>query len=220
MECALTIPCNPCAIGSPRIYQELKLRGLPVSKAWIWRLMQRHGMRARYKRRYKVTTDSKHALPVASNQLNRQFHTVAPDQVWTTDITYLPTREGWLYLAVVMDLYTRAIVGWAMHHCMQQELVHAALTMAVARRQPQGEVLLHPDRGSKYCAYDYQALLKRHGILPSHSRAGNCWDTQFKITSECRTDLTRAGIGHVTLALTCRSDSGIPRVWPGPASVT
>ncbi|WP_158300557.1 IS3 family transposase [Chromobacterium sp. ATCC 53434] len=86
------------------------------------------------------------------------------------------TGEGWLYLAVVLDLYSRAIVGWAMHHRMQQELVHAALTMAVARRQPSGEVILHSDRGSQYCAFDYQALLKRHGIVPSHSRAGNCWD--------------------------------------------
>jgi len=87
-----------------------------------------------------------------------------------------PIAQGWLYLAVVLDLYSRAVVGWAMHHRMQQALVHAALKMAVARRQPKTEVLLHSDRGSQYCAYDYQALLRRHRILPSHSRRGNCWD--------------------------------------------
>ncbi len=91
-------------------------------------------------------------------------------------MTYVRTAQSWLYLAVVLDLYSRAVVGWAMHHRMQQALVHAALEMAVARRQPQAEVLLHSDRGSQYCAYDYQTLLRRHRIVPSHSRPGNCWD--------------------------------------------
>ena len=91
-------------------------------------------------------------------------------------MTYVRTAQGWLYLAVVLDLYSRAVVGWAMHHRMQQALVHAALEMAVARRQPKEEVLLHSDRGSQYCAYDYQALLRRHRIVPCHSRPGNCWD--------------------------------------------
>lgn len=164
------------AYGSPRICRELKSRGHPVSKARIRRLMQQHGIRARHKRRYKVTTDSKHTLPVAPNLLNRQFRTSAPDQVWTADITYIPTREGWLYLAVVMDLYTRAIVGWAMDGRMTRDLVMGALQMARFRRQPARGLLHHSDRGSQYCSHDYQALLAEYGMQASMSRKGNCWD--------------------------------------------
>ncbi|MEN3033131.1 IS3 family transposase [Chromobacterium amazonense] len=164
------------AYGSPRIYQELKSRGFPVSKARIHRLMTLHGIRARHKRRYKATTNSKHALPVAPNLLNRQFDVAAPDQVWTTDITYIPTREGWLYLAVVMDLYSRVIVGWAMDGRMTRELVMDALRMARFRRKPAPGLLHHSDRGSQYCSHDYQALLAEYGMRASMSRKGNCWD--------------------------------------------
>lgn len=162
--------------GSPRIYQELKSRGHPVSKARIRRLMTLHHIRAKHKRRYKATTNSKHVLPVAPNLLNRQFGVAAPDRVWTTDITYIPTREGWLYLAVVMDLYTRAIVGWAMDSRMTRELVMGALRMARFRRKPAPGLLHHSDRGSQYCSHDYQALLAEYGMQASMSRKGNCWD--------------------------------------------
>jgi putative transposase len=164
------------AYGSPRITEELKDRGIPVSRNRVRKLMQAHGIRARHKRCYKVTTDSKHTLPVAPNLLNRQFATAAPDQAWTTDITYIPTREGWLYLAVVMDLYTRMIVGWSMDSRMTRELVMNALRMARFRRKPQPDLLHHSDRGSQYCSGDYQALLAKYGMVASMSRKGNCWD--------------------------------------------
>lgn len=164
------------AYGSPRITEELKDRGIPVSRNRVRKLMQAHGIRARHKRCYKVTTDSKHTLPVAPNLLNRQFATAAPDRAWTADITYIPTREGWLYLAVVMDLYTRMIVGWSMDSRMTRELVMNALRMARFRRKPQPDLLHHSDRGSQYCSGDYQALLAEYGMVASMSRKGNCWD--------------------------------------------
>ena len=164
------------AYGSPRITEELKSRGIPVSRDRVRRLMKANGIRARHKRRYKATTDSKHTLPVAPNLLNRQFETSAPDQVWTTDITYIPTREGWLYLAVVMDLYTRMIVGWTMDSRMTRELVMNALRVACFRRKPAPGVLHHSDRGSQYCSGDYRALLGEYGMIASMSRKGNCWD--------------------------------------------
>lgn len=164
------------AYGSPRITEELKDRGIPVSRNRVRKLMQAHGIRAWHKRCYKVTTDSKHTLPVAPNLLNRQFATAAPDRAWTADITYIPTREGWLYLAVVMDLYTRMIVGWSMDSRMTRALVMNALRMARFRRKPQPDLLHHSDRGSQYCSGDYQALLAEYGMVASMSRKGNCWD--------------------------------------------
>ena len=164
------------AYGAPRIYRELRANKHPVSKERIRRLMKQAGLKARHKRRYKVTTDSKHNLPVAPNLLNRQFAVDKPDQVWTTDITYIPTQEGWLYLAVVMDLYSRAIIGWAMDSRMTRELTISALRMAWFRRHPQPGVLHHSDRGSQYCSHDYQQLLRSYGMSASMSRKGNCWD--------------------------------------------
>lgn len=162
--------------GSPRVTAELKSRGIPVSLDRVKKLMRANGIRAKHKRRYKVTTDSRHTLPIAPNLLNRRFETTAPDQVWTADITYIPTREGWLYLAVVMDLYTRMIVGWSMGSSMTKALVMDALRMARFRRKPKAGVLHHSDRGSQYCSHDYQALLSEYGMTASMSRKGNCWD--------------------------------------------
>ena len=164
------------AYGWPRVWKELQDRGIPAGKERVRRLMQTHGIRAKHKRRYKATTDSKHNLPVAPNLLNRQFETAAPDQVWTADITYIPTREGWLYLAVVMDLHTRMIVGWAMDARMTRELALSALRMAYFRRKPRAGVLHHSDRGSQYCSHDYQRQLAGYGMIASMSRKGNCWD--------------------------------------------
>ena len=129
------------AYGAPRMTREIKARGLPVSKERVRKLMQANGIRARHKRRYKATTNSAHHLPVAQNVLNRQFQTTAPDQVWTADITYIQTAEGWLYLAVVMDLYSRMIVGYAMDARMTKELVLNALRMARFKRKPEQPVL-------------------------------------------------------------------------------
>lgn len=160
------------AYGSPRIMEELKSRGIPTSLGRVKRLMTANGIRAKHKRRYKATTDSKPVLPVAPNLLDRQFETSAPDQAWTADITYLPTREGWLYLAVVMDLYTRMIVGWLMDSRMTRELVSSALLMARFRRKPAPGVLHHSDRGSQYCSHDYQALLAEYGMTCSMAAKG------------------------------------------------
>ena len=134
------------AYGSPRIYQEIKDRGIPVSKGRVERLMRENDVRGRHKRRFKATTDSKHSLPVAPNRLDQNFETERPDQVWTADITYLATGEGWLYLAVVLDLYTRQIVGWAMRERMTKALVIDALRMAWFRRRPGPGLIHHSDR--------------------------------------------------------------------------
>jgi putative transposase len=164
------------AYGSPRIYLELKSRGFPVSKGRVERLMRENGLRGRHKRRFKATTDSKHTLPVAPNRLEQNFVTEHPDQVWTTDITYLATADGWLYLAIVLDLYTRQIVGWAMRERMTKDLVIDALRMAWFRRRPRPGLIHHSDRGSQYCSHDYQDQLADYGMLASMSRKGNCWD--------------------------------------------
>jgi len=164
------------AYGSPRIYQELKGRGIPVSRRRVERLMRENDLRGRHKRRFKATTDSKHSLPVAPNRLNQDFATARPDQVWTADITYIATGEGWLYLGIVLDLYTRQIVGWAMRERMSKELVIDALRMAWFRRRPQPGLIHHSDRGSQYCSHDFQDQLAAYEMLASMSRKGNCWD--------------------------------------------
>jgi putative transposase len=164
------------AYGSPRIYQELKGLGIPVSKGRVERLMRENGLRGRHKRRFKATTDSKHTLPVAPNRLEQNFATARPDQAWTADITYIATAEGWLYLAIVLDLYTRQIVGWAMRERMTKDLVIDALRMAWFRRRPPPGLIHHSDRGSQYCSHDFQKQLAAYGMLASMSRKGNCWD--------------------------------------------
>ena len=164
------------AYGAPRLASEIKARGLPVSKERVRKLMQANGFRARHKRRHKATTNSAHYLPVAQNVLNRQFQTTAPDQVWTADTTYIQTAEGWLYLAVVMDLYSRMIVGYAMDARMTKELVLNALRMARFKRKPKPGLIHHSDRDSQYCSYDYQAPIADMNAISSMSRKGNCWD--------------------------------------------
>ena len=142
----------------------------------VGRLMREAGLRIRSRKRWRLVSSRRHALPTAPNHLDRQFASDRANRHWVSDMIYVRPAQGWLYLAVVLDLYPRAVVGWAIHPRMQQALVPDALEMAVARRQLQAEVLLHSDRGSQYCVYDYQALLRRHRIVPSHSRPGNCWD--------------------------------------------
>jgi putative transposase len=139
-------------------------------------LMKQQNIRAKTKRKFKVTTDSKHSLPVAPNLLDRQFWADQPNQIWLADITYVPTREGWLYLATVLDLHSRKIVGWAMSNRMTRQLAIDAILMAIWKRKPPKGHLPHSDRGSQYCSKDYQKLLKTHGLRSSMSRKGNCWD--------------------------------------------
>jgi len=206
--------------GWPRVWKKLLAQGIRVSKDRVQRLMKLHGIKAKTKRRFKATTDSNHNLPVAPNLLQRDFSPARPDQAWSTDITYLWTDEGWLYLTVILDLFSRQVVGWSMQPHMRTELVSDALRMAWFRRRPEAGLIVHSDRGSQYCSHDFQDLLKSYGMRSSMSRRGNCWDTQSKIASEHRTDLTRVGIGRAALALTCRSGSGVPRALPGSPSVT
>ena len=164
--------------GWPRVWKELLARGIRVGKERVQKLMQQHGIKARGKRKFIATTDSNHGLPVAENLLNREFQPSAPNAVWTSDITYVATDEGWLYLAVVIDLFSRQVVGWSMQPHMRRELVMDALRMAWFRRQP-GEaarVIFHSDRGSQYCSADFQNLLTEYGMRSSMSRKGNCWD--------------------------------------------
>ena len=162
--------------GSPRVHAILTGMGETCSEPRVARLMKKHGIRAKTKRKFKATTNSKHKLPVAANILNRDFTPAAPNLVWAGDITYIWTREGWLYLAVVLDLYSRKVVGWAMEPMLGRELALNALRMALTLRQPHPGLVTHTDRGSQYASNDYQSLLTLHGIVCSMSRKGNCWD--------------------------------------------
>lgn len=162
--------------GSRRMARALKALGYPIGRYRTRSLMRQLGLRVVPSKRFKVTTDSKHDYPVAPNLLDRQFEVAVPDQVWCTDITYLWTRQGWLYLAVVIDLFSRKVVGWSLDKHMTTALVTGALTMAVWRRRPSEGLLHHSDRGSQYASHAYQAELKKHGMVCSMSGKGDCWD--------------------------------------------
>jgi transposase InsO family protein len=162
--------------GSPRIHAELKAHGLRLGEKRVARLMGAGGIRAKQKRKFKATTDSKHSHPVASNLLARDFEAAAPNEKWVADITYISTREGWLYLAAILDLYSRMIVGWSMAGRMTKSLVLDAQDMAVGRRHPGPGLIHHSDRGSQYACGEYQEALKTHGMVRSMSRKGDCWD--------------------------------------------
>jgi putative transposase len=163
--------------GSPRVYQALKARGVPCSENTVAKLMKVEGVRPKARRPFAVkTTDSRHDHPVADNILDRQFYPDRPDTTWTADITYVPTAEGWLYLAVVLDLFSRRVVGWATADHLRAELACDALRMALTHRRPKGELLHHSDRGVQYASGAYRDLLAEHGIEPSMSRKGNCHD--------------------------------------------
>ncbi len=163
--------------GAPRIHVELNREGWACSRGRVARLMRRDGLMARRKRAYKPTTTlSRHDYPVAPNLLARRFVAGRPDEKWLCDITYLPTTEGWLYLAAVLDVYSRKVVGWAMDKRIDQELVARALRMASVHRRPAQGLLHHSDRGSQYAAHDYQQLLNAHKMVVSMSRKGDCYD--------------------------------------------
>jgi transposase InsO family protein len=162
--------------GSPRIHAELAERGVRCSAKRVARLMRLAGIRARRSRRIPATTDSCHAFPVVENILNRAFAAPAPNTKWAADITYIRTHEGWLYLAVVMDLFSRRIVGWSMQATLATNLVLDALQMALRQRDPGEAVLHHSDRGSQYASDDYQKALHTAGIAGSMSRKGDCFD--------------------------------------------
>jgi putative transposase len=162
--------------GTRRIKHLLAQEGLQVSRRRIGRVLAQAGFRCKTRRKFKAPTAAGQAQMVAPNELNREFTVQAPDRVYVGDITYLPTGEGWLYLAVVLDLCSRAVVGWSMANHMRAELVNQALSMALCQRQPTAGLIMHTDRGSQYGADSYLQLLTQHGIQPSMSRKGNCWD--------------------------------------------
>ena len=164
------------AYGWPRIWRELAARGIRAGKERVRKLMKDNGLQARGKRRFKVTTDSSHGLPVSPNLLQRQFDVALPNRVWTGDVTYIWTTEGWVYLAVVIDLYSRQIVGFAMDATMTRQLVIDALRMAWFRRKPASGLIFHSDRGSQYASGDFQDQLAAFGMQGSMSRKGDCWD--------------------------------------------
>lgn len=162
--------------GSRRLSATLKAQGLPAGRYRVRSLMKQHALKARWKRKFVHTTDSKHDLPIAANVLDRQFNPSRADQAWVADITYIRTGRGWLYLAAVLDLYSRKVVGWAMAPNMPAELVCTALQMAIALRQPKPGLIVHTDRGSQYASQAHRDLLMRNGLIASMSRKGNCWD--------------------------------------------
>jgi len=162
--------------GGNRIYAELREQNVPCGKNRVVRLKRKAGIMAKTRRRFKVTTDSKHNLPISENVLNREFNALAPNTHWGVDITYVSTQEGWLYLAVVIDLFSRKVIGWAMDDNMKTNLVKSALLMALKGRKIPSGLVHHSDRGSQYASYEYQALLSSHCMISSMSRKGNCWD--------------------------------------------
>lgn len=162
--------------GVRRIQAELAESGIQANVKTISDSMKRQGLVAKAARKFKVTTNSEHKLPVAPNLLERDFKASAPNCKWVEDITYVMTSEGWLYLAVVIDLYSRAVVGWSMSTRMTSDLVCNALTMALFRRGMPTGVIVHSDRGSQYCSHAYRALADKHQLKLSMSRRGNCWD--------------------------------------------
>lgn len=163
-------------VGAKRIAKRLKAEGINVGRHRVARIMRIHGWRAKAARKYKATTNSNHNLPVAPNLLQQNFAASRPNEKYVSDITYVWTEEGWLYLAVVMDLYSRMVVGWAISERMTSKLVIDALQMALWRRKMPRGVIVHSDRGSQYCSHDYQSLLAKHGLICSMSKRGDCFD--------------------------------------------
>lgn len=161
--------------GCPRIYQQLRQEGFRCGHNTVERLMREHEIRPRTKRKFKTTTDSKHNLPIAPNVLERQFSAEEPDEVWVSDITYIPTAQGWLFLCAFIDLYSRMVVGWSMADNMRADLVLDAFRMGLKRRG-RAPIVAHSDRGSQYASDIFRSELEEHGCIQSMSRRGNCWD--------------------------------------------
>ena len=162
--------------GSPRILEDLKANGRRVGRKRVARLMREEGIEGQRKRRFRTTTDSRHSHPVAPNHLARSFTTSAPNKIWVSDITYIWTRQGWTYLAAILDLFSRRVVGWSVDSRVDQGLALDALDMALKNRRPESGLLHHSDRGVQYAGGDYQSLLRDNGIDCSMSRKGDCWD--------------------------------------------
>lgn len=162
--------------GRPRMTEELKELGLDVGHRRVGRLMSQNGIEVKRNKKFKATTDSNHGFNIAPNLLNRDFHADAPNKKWAGDMSYVWTQEGWLYLAVILDLHSRRVIGWAVSNRMKRDLAIRALNMAIALRRPPKGCMHHTDRGSQYCSHDYQKILRQHGFEVSMSGTGNCYD--------------------------------------------
>ena len=166
-----------CTYGTRRLkYQLFSKYGLIISRRRLSKIMRYLNLSVKLKRKFRATTNSNHNLPIAPNLLQRDFYSNTPDTKYVGDITYIQTQQGWLYLATVIDLYSRKVVGWSMDDNMKTSLVNDALNMAIQRRRPQVGLIWHTDRGSQYASYEHRDLLHKHGIVQSMSRKGNCWD--------------------------------------------
>ena len=189
--------------GSPRIHKQLQQEGFQVGRNRIARLMRENGLVSTYKRpRRPRTTDSNHDKPVSPNLLNRNFHADAPNQKWVSDITYIDSQEGWLYLCIIKDLWNKEIVGWSVANHMRSSLVLSALNYAITRKNPQPGLIFHSDRGSQFASAEFRSELAKHGIIQSMSRKGNCYDNapaeSFFATLKCEKiyDITIEGLAH------------------------
>jgi putative transposase len=182
--------------GSPRVQKALAAEGLHVSRKRVVRLMREHGLVARKKPRFVTTTDSRHQLPTAPNVLARRFDQPEPDRVWAGDITYLATAEGWLYLAVIIDLCSRRVVGWATSDSLETKVCLDALRDALQARHPAPGLIHHSDRGTQYASTEYRELLRQHGLVCSMSRRANCWDNACaeSFFSTLKTELVRGRV--------------------------
>jgi putative transposase len=164
--------------GSPKITSELRDKGFSVSKNRVARRMKLAGFRSIVRRKFRATTDSTHKYPVAENLLQRDFSANAPNTVWVSDITYIATRNGWLYLTVFLDLFSRMVVGWALSSSLGSQMVQTALLRAIRNRRPGAGLIIHSDRGVQYACHDFEKLLKKHKFVQSMSRKGNCWERE------------------------------------------
>jgi putative transposase len=198
---------NKGRYGALRVFQELRGQGQMIGKNRVKRRMHALGLKALAKRKWKATTDSKHDLPIAENLLNRNWNTTGANQKWVSDVTYVWTGEGWLYLATMMDLYSRAIIGWALQEDLKTSLISDALQKALWKRKFPKGVIVHSDRGSQYCSKEYQALLKEHDLVCSMSRKGNCWDNapMESFFHTLKTELVQFSIGFKTRDEACEA---------------
>jgi transposase InsO family protein len=176
VEVKAVFEASKARYGSLKVTEGLEQKGIVCSRNRVADLMREQGLRSKVKRKYRVTTDSRHSYPVAPNILNREFTVSSPNRVWTSDITYLPSRNGWLYLAFFMDLYSRMIVGWCVSKSLGHEMVLQALSRAIGRRRPPEGLLIHSDRGVQYCCGNFREIISQHEFVQSMSRKGNCWD--------------------------------------------
>ena len=175
-EVKAVFEANGAIYGSVKVTEELEKRGFTCHRTRVANLMREQGLRSKVKRKYRVTTDSRHSYPVAPNILNREFTTSSPNRVWVSDITYLWSRAGWLYLTVFLDLFSRLVVGWCVSTSLGHEMVLRALSQAIGKRRPSAGLLIHSDRGVQYCCEGFREVVSQREFIQSMSRKGNCWD--------------------------------------------